>query len=77
MWGEGREVMEEGVEGTGGEREKGRRGEGEGKEGRRRREAGPGWSQSKARAGQVSSRKAQKGASREVQAAMRARFSCS
>lgn len=68
MWGEGREVVEMGVERRGWGREKGREGGG------KRKQVG---AEAKPEAVRWEAGEAQTGASREVRAAMRARFSCS
>lgn len=70
MWAEGREVMGMGGGGRGREREKGREGGEKGKQGL----AG---AEDKPEVVRWAAGEAQNGASREVQAAMRARFSCS
>lgn len=70
MWGEGREAVEIGVERRGWGRERGREGGG-------RRKQGLAGAEAKPEVVRWAAGEAQTGASREVQAAMRARFSCS
>lgn len=66
MWGEGREMVEMG-EGVGSE----------GREGGEEEKEGVAGAEAKPEVVRLAAGEAQKGASREVQAAMRARFSCS